>query len=128
MNKMEVDGDNISNYENQSDQINKKLQEISRRIDENQQNLYKYEKVEKDFFQINKQTHYLMDKLLYNWQKDKILSRELEEERQEIEINERKIIIKLEKEKEKLLHEKRRLSDLEDNLLHQQQLLKGEEK
>ncbi len=125
---MEVDGDNISNYENQSDQINKKLQEISRRIDENQQNLYKYEKVEKDFFQINKQTHYLMDKLLYNWQKDKILSRELEEERQEIEINERKIIIKLEKEKEKLLHEKRRLSDLEDNLLHQQQLLKGEEK
>lgn len=126
MSKMEVDGDNISKHENKSDQINKKLQEISRRIDENQHNLYKYEKVEKDFFQINKQTHYLMDKLLYNWQKDKILSRELEEERQEIEINERKIIIKL--EKEKLLHEKRRLSDLEDNLLHQQQLLKREEK
>ena len=52
---MEVDGDNISKHENKSDQINKKLQEISRRIDENQHNLYKYEKVEKDFFKsINK--------------------------------------------------------------------------
>ena len=38
MSKMEVDGDNISKHENKSDQINKKLQEISRRIDENQHN------------------------------------------------------------------------------------------
>lgn len=109
-------------------QITKKLQHVSEKQYENGRTLIEQEQTEKDFFELKSHFRRLFNRLFDMWHKDKGLSNWLEQKQLEVQHYERQIDHELENKKERLLQEKRKLNDLENDLYYQRKsLVKGGE-
>ncbi|HDR7850368.1 MULTISPECIES: DUF3958 family protein [Bacillus cereus group] len=109
--------------ENQTKQLNQKLQNVFEKQERNQSAIQTQEQAETDFHGWKNRSNRLFNRILETWHSDRELSHFFMDIRQEAQHIERKLTFELENKKETLLKERRDLSNLENNLSYQQQQL-----
>ncbi|MEH7186574.1 hypothetical protein COM38_27220 [Bacillus toyonensis] len=109
--------------ENQTKQLNQKIQNVFEKQERNQSAIQTQEQAETDFHEWKNRSNRLFNRILETWHSDRELSHFFMDIRQEAQHIERKLTFELENKKETLLKERRDLSNLENNLSYQQQQL-----
>ncbi|EJV49159.1 hypothetical protein IEK_02869 [Bacillus toyonensis] len=109
--------------ENQTKQLNQKLQNVFEKQERNQSAIQTQEQAETDFHEWKNRSNRLFNRILETWHSDRELSHFFMDIRQEAQHIERKLTFELENKKETLLKERRDLSNLENTLSYQQQQL-----
>ncbi|MEH7050023.1 DUF3958 family protein [Bacillus pseudomycoides] len=110
--------------EKQINQLSQKLQSVFKEQDRNQSAIQTQEQAEADFHEWKNRSNRLFNRILETWHGDRELSHFFMNMRQEAQHIERKLTFGLEHQKETLLQEKRDLSDLENDLSYQQQVVR----
>jgi hypothetical protein len=123
MEKQRLGEKGMAAIEKQMQQNPVQLGQIAEKKHQIQQALVKQERLEQDVFELNGQNRKLFNRLLHSWHKDRYLGNWLEKELMVVRHHERQIAYRLEKQKEELLQERQQLSDLENTLHEQHQLL-----
>ena len=116
----------IHNENEKLQEINKNLYQISEKQVQNQRNIIENEQSEQHFMEISKKCTRLFDRLFCAWNKDKEFANWLNQENTELLHNKQQITFDLEKQREALHHDKRRLNEMEDDLYNERRsLLRG---
>lgn len=108
--------------------IMNRLHDLQQHQLKNSQAMDKLDYSEQDFFELNKQGTRMLDSLYRTWKADNELIHMINDNRVEIQYYRRRIINEIEQKREKLIEEKKRLYNQEEDLYILKRTIIQEEK
>src|SRR5699024_10097593 len=112
------------------EKITSQIKQVQEQQDQNREHVKQHDQLEQDIHALNAKGKRLYNELRDTWGKDQRMALEVDQNKNELLYNERRIGFELEEKKESLLKEKRELYDLEEELFtkRKQYVKKEEEK
>lgn len=112
------------------EKITSQIKKVQEQQDQNREYLKQHDQLEQDIHELNTKGKRLFNELSDTWGKDQRMALEVDQNKNELLYNERRVRFELEEKKESLLKEKRELYDLEEELFtkRKQYVKKEEEK
>jgi len=98
------------------EKITSQIKQVQEQQDQNREHLKQHDQLEQDIHELNAKGKRLFNELSDTWGKDQRMALEVDQNKNELLYNERRIRFELEEKKESLLKEKRELYDLEEEL------------
>src|SRR5699024_9482872 len=112
------------------EKITSQIKQVQEQQDRNQEDMRQHDQIEQNIHELNGKGKRWLNELSDTWGKEQRMDVEVDQNKNELLYNERRIRFELEEKKESLLKEKRELYDLEEELFtkRKQYVKKEEEK